>query len=53
MQGEEDLCLEFDFFDQKIFYVCPQCKKENEMNFQTWQKQQEASPLPRMSTSRF
>jgi len=50
MQGEDDLCLEIDFYDQKIFYVCSSCKHENRMNVQTWKKKQEHSPLPRMKT---
>ncbi|MFA7219230.1 MAG: hypothetical protein WC119_01840 [Synergistaceae bacterium] len=50
MQGEEDLCLEIDFYDQKIFFVCPNCKHENRMDIETWKKKQEHSPLPRIGT---
>jgi len=49
MQGEEDLCLEIDFYDKKIFFVCPRCKHENRMDIADWQKKQESSALPRIS----
>ena len=50
MQGEEDLNLEIDFYEQTMFFVCPNCKKENRIDFANWKKQQEHSPLPRMRT---
>ena len=50
MQGEDDLCLEIDFYDQRLFFVCPNCKKENRMDIANWKKKQEHSPLPRMAT---
>lgn len=50
MQGEEDLCLELDFYDQKIFFVCPNCKYENLMDIATWKKKQDHSALPKIGT---
>lgn len=50
MQGEDDLFMEFDFYEQKITYVCSQCKNENIMNMEKWKKAQEKSPLPRIGT---
>jgi len=48
MQGEEDLCLEFDFYEKKITFVCQTCKHENVLDLGGWQKQQKHSPLPKM-----
>lgn len=48
MQSEDDLCLEIDFYDEKIFFVCPHCKYENIMDLHNWKKKQEHSPLPRL-----
>ena len=49
MPGEEDLCLEFDFYEQKITFICPNCKHENIIDFEAWQKKQKHSPLPKMA----
>jgi rubredoxin len=47
MQGEDDLQLEFDFYDLKVSFICPHCKKENVMDLKNWQNQQKVSPLPK------
>ena len=52
MDESEDPQLEFDFYEQKITFICKnsKCKHENVMDFAVWQKKQEHSPLPRMGT---
>jgi len=47
---EEELCLEIDFYDQKISFIChnKECKHENILDFTSWQKQQKHSALPRI-----
>ena len=50
MQGEADLCLEIDFYSQKMTFICPQCKHENILDIANWQKKQTHSPLPRIGT---
>jgi len=48
VQNEDDLCLEFDFYEETISYVCrnKNCKHENVLDFKSWKKKQEYSPLP-------
>ena len=53
MQGEEELMLEFDFYEQKISCFCPQCKHENILDFKSWQKKQISSPLPKTQVGRY
>jgi hypothetical protein len=48
MQAEDECHIEFDFYEQKITYICPKCKQESIMDFGTWQKKQKHSPLPTM-----
>lgn len=50
MNTEDDLCLQFDFFDKKISYICrnKKCNHDNVFDFGDWKKKQEHSPLPRM-----
>ena len=52
MQGEDEVLLEFDFYESRITFICPQkdCKHENIMDFKSWQKKQKYSPLPRIGT---
>jgi len=52
MQDDDDLCIEFDFKEKKISFICrnPNCKHENIINISDWQKKQKHSPLPRMRT---
>ena len=40
--------LEFNFKEQKVYYVCSKCKKMNEINFGG----QKATPLPRSKFAR-
>lgn len=51
-ESEEDLCLEIDFKEKTISYICrnKSCKHENIIDFKPWQKQQKHSPLPRIAT---
>ena len=51
---EEDLCLEIDFMDQKISYICrnKNCKHHNIMDLSNWKKQQKHSPLPTIGFTR-
>ena len=48
MQEEDDLCLEIDFKEQKITFVCRAkgCEHENVLDLSNWRKQQTHSPLP-------
>lgn len=50
MQGEDECFIEFDFYEQKITFICPQqkCRHENIIDFKTWQKSQKHSPLPKI-----
>ncbi len=48
MQQEDDICLEIDFYNEQLIYVCPACKHENRMDIANWKKKQEHSALPRM-----
>jgi hypothetical protein len=51
-QDENDMCLEIDFREKKISYICrnSQCKYENILDLSNWQKQQKHSPLPKIAT---
>lgn len=51
MQSEDDIHVEIDFYEEKIFFVCPHCKSENIMDIGNWKKKQEHSPLPRTRLS--
>jgi len=48
MQDEDDVCLEFDFKDQEVRFICrnKQCNYENIFDFGGWNKKQKHSPLP-------
>jgi len=50
MQDEDDLCIEIDFKERKMTFICrnKECKHENILDFANWQKQQTHSPLPSM-----
>lgn len=54
MNTENDLCIQIDFFDKKISYVCrnKQCNHENICSFANWKETQKKSPLPSMRISR-
>jgi hypothetical protein len=51
MNSEDDLCLELDFKDKKIRYICrnEKCGHENVFCFETWQNESKHSPLPKIS----
>ena len=51
MQGEDDLCLEINFKDKVMTFICPNCKHDNTLDFGDWKKKQEHSPLPTMGIS--
>ena len=55
LQGEDDLCLEFDFKDKKVTFVCrnKKCRNTNIFDFSGWQSFQKHSPLPPTVTTRF
>jgi len=46
MQEEDEVCIEFDFRERRIFYICKYCKHENIFDLADWKKQQKHSPLP-------
>jgi len=50
MNSEDELMVEFDFYEKRISYIChnKECKHENILDFKAWKKQQESSPLPRI-----
>jgi hypothetical protein len=50
MNSEDELMVEFDFHEKRISYIChnKECKHENILDFKSWKKQQETSPLPRI-----
>jgi len=52
MNKEDDLCLEIDFKEKKMSFICrnKKCKHENILDFANWQKQQKHSPLPQIRT---
>ena len=52
MDDATDLCLEIDFKDQKMTYIChnKDCHFENILDFKDWKKKQLHSPLPRIAT---
>ena len=45
---EDDMCLEIDFKEKKMTYICRnmKCRHENILDFGNWQKKQKQSPLP-------
>jgi hypothetical protein len=51
-QDEDDMCLEIDFKEKKISYICrnSQCKHDNIIDLKNWKQQQKQSPLPRIAT---
>lgn len=51
MQGESDLCLEINFRDKIMTFICPTCKHENNLDFKGWKDEQKASPLPLIGIS--
>jgi hypothetical protein len=50
MQDEDELCLEIDFKDKIMRFYCRQknCKHENVIDFASWKKTQDRSPLPQI-----
>lgn len=48
MDNADDLCLEIDFKEQQITYIChnKDCHYENIIDLKSWQKKQMHSPLP-------
>jgi hypothetical protein len=49
-EGENDLCLEIDAFEEEIRFICRSCKKENKLKLSNKSKD---APLPRIGTARF
>lgn len=45
----ENASIEFNFREQKVYYLCSKCKHMNEMSFGT---QQHLPPMPRTSVGR-
>ena len=50
MPGDEDITIEFDFYEKKIEFFCPTCKHDNILDIANWQKKQKHSPLPKIGT---
>jgi len=52
MNKEDDLCLEIDFRDCKITYICRNetCGHYNEMDLNNWAEKSKNNPLPKMRT---
>ena len=55
MNEEDQLMLEIDFYEKKITFIChnKECKHENILDFKSWQKQQQHSPLPKTQMGRY
>jgi len=49
MNADTELTVELDFIDEKIRFVCPSCKTENCMDFESTAKRNKRQPLPSMS----
>ena len=49
-EGENDLCLEIDAFEEEIRFICRSCKKENKLKLSNKSKN---APLPRIGAARF
>ena len=51
-ETEEDVCLEIDFKEKTMSYICRNmnCRHDNILNFKTWQQQQKHTPLPAIRT---
>lgn len=45
---EDDMCLEIDFKERKMTYICrnSKCHHENVLDFKNWQEKSKHSPLP-------
>ena len=54
MNEENDLCLEIDFLNSKISYICrnEKCGHMNELDLRNWSEVSKNNPLPRMRTMR-
>ena len=52
MSSNDDLAVEFDFYEMKISCICrnKKCKHENVFDFADWKKKQKHSPLPGIRT---
>ena len=50
MDEEDNLQISIDFYDKTISYICnnKDCKHDNILDFKSWQKKQQNSPLPAM-----
>ena len=53
-RDDDDLCLEIDFRNKTIIFVCrnEKCRHENKLDLDNWQENQKKSPLPPMSILR-
>lgn len=51
-QDEDDMCLEIDFKEKKISYICrnSKCKFDNVLDLKNWKQQQKHSTLPGIRT---
>jgi hypothetical protein len=52
MQHQDELTLEFDFMDELVRFICPNCKYMNEMSFRSLAEKNKRMPLPNISVSR-
>ena len=52
MQDDDDICIEFDFAEKNIRFVCrnKKCGHINVFNFGDWKEEQKHSPLPSIRT---
>jgi|SaaInlV_165m_DNA_1040744.scaffolds.fasta_scaffold85256_2 hypothetical protein len=48
MNSDDDLCIQLDFLEKKLSFMCrnKKCRHDNIFDFGGWQKQQKHSPLP-------
>ena len=46
MNQDDDLTIELDFIEERIRFICPGCKTNNEMSLESKKLRNERQPLP-------
>jgi hypothetical protein len=49
MSAEDDVTFEIDFLDERIVYICRQCKHNNTMSLKPNENNRPPTALPRIS----
>lgn len=55
MQDEDELCLEIDFKDKFIRFICrsKSCLHENQIDLRDWSKKSKSNPLPKIGIQKY